>query len=274
MLPAAAPDRLRWSYLPGRRRGVTLMAMRSETRSRALALVRTGLSEQGWLQVQQVFELEAVLQRGLPPGQRAANPSWRNPLNYTLVVYGQPRVGGDWGWRFGGHHLSIRVQWRRGQPVPGTLTMGANPTTHRRPNGSNIAPLQALEHAARAAIEALPPAQRRSAQASSHPPGDLLVGPNMQPWSRSFPGVNLTTLTPEARAAVRMLVTRATQPWAPAIAKRLREGFDVGAPDQVTLSWRGRHPRGHGIHVSLASPRLMLEVWTAGTHLHSAVHAR
>ena len=100
-----ADERLRWHFIPNEmfpRKGVPLRAMTEAQRARAHDLLKSGLSQRGYLTASSIIELENVL-RAIEKGGKFA----RDPVDYQFSVFGTPGAKDAWGWRVEGHHLSL-----------------------------------------------------------------------------------------------------------------------------------------------------------------------
>jgi uncharacterized protein DUF3500 len=110
--PAAEAERPRWHYVPTDHGGLPLGLQRPVQQSLAMRLVPTGLSAAGYVTVCAVMGLENVLDRAedFPRGS-GDRERYRDPGLYYLRVFGEPGGPGPWGWRFGGHHVSLTTSW-------------------------------------------------------------------------------------------------------------------------------------------------------------------
>ena len=64
-LPFEGEERLRWNFIPNEmfpRKGLTIKAMTEAQRTQAHALLKTGLSQRGYMTATSIMELENVLQ--------------------------------------------------------------------------------------------------------------------------------------------------------------------------------------------------------------------
>ena len=76
--------------------------MSADQKKAALALVRSGTSEQGNVAAVTIMSLEAILRDQEKGGAMVRNPEW-----YFFTIFGTPSKTGQWGWRVEGHHLSL-----------------------------------------------------------------------------------------------------------------------------------------------------------------------
>jgi hypothetical protein len=83
------------------RPGVSLKMMSEAQQEKALALVRTGLSESGFKRAETVRQLEFL--KNITMYQA----NMRDPGFYFLAIFGTPGEQGTWGWQWEGHHLAL-----------------------------------------------------------------------------------------------------------------------------------------------------------------------
>ena len=94
----------------------------------AMTLVAAGLSVAGYVTVATIMGLENVLDRVEGFVTRFDRERGRDPGLYYLRVFGTPGEGGAWGYRFGGHHVSLNNLVIDGELVATTpCFMGADP---------------------------------------------------------------------------------------------------------------------------------------------------
>ena len=104
---ASDAERRRWFYTPTDHGGLTLHQQRPAQQRAAMRLVASGLSEAGYVTVATVVGLENVLDRVEGFRARFDRERGRDPGLYFLRVFGRPGGREPWGWRFGGHHVSL-----------------------------------------------------------------------------------------------------------------------------------------------------------------------
>lgn len=103
----AEEDRRRWFYVPTDHGGLTLARMTANQQQGAMRLLHSGLSEAAYVTATVVIGLENTLdgREGFTADFRRERG--RDPQLYFTRVFGEPGVGATWGWRFGGHHVSV-----------------------------------------------------------------------------------------------------------------------------------------------------------------------
>ena len=122
----ASDERQRWHFIPNEmfpRKGLALRGMSADQKAKAHALLKTGLSQKGYLTATAIIQLEDTL-HAIEGSQRFA----RSPLDYQFTVFGTPGASGQWGWRVEGHHLSLHFSVVNGRVTATSPTFtGSNP---------------------------------------------------------------------------------------------------------------------------------------------------
>ena len=72
-----------------------------------MRLVSTGLATPAYVTVATIRGLSNVLDQVEGFVTRFDRERGRDPGLYYLRVFGEPGEAGPWGWRFGGHHVSL-----------------------------------------------------------------------------------------------------------------------------------------------------------------------
>jgi hypothetical protein len=127
-------ERARWYYTPNPRRGAVLNQMSPKEQQLTLRLVASGLSAVGYAVASRTMALENVLDRH--EGWRGARRllGGRDPMRYAVAIFGDPAEP-VWGWRFEGHHLSLRYTVRDQQVSCTPLFLGGHPARVPMPDG-------------------------------------------------------------------------------------------------------------------------------------------
>jgi hypothetical protein len=167
-------ERRRWFYTPTDHGGLTVHQQRPAQQRSAMRLVATGLSTAGFVTVATTMGLENVLDRTEGFVTRFDRERGRDPGLYYLRVFGEP---GDavWGWRFGGHHVSLNNLVVDGEVVATTpCFMGADPASSPLLGGAVNRPLGQVEDLARELVRSLP--RDAGAVLLDKAPSDLVTG--------------------------------------------------------------------------------------------------
>lgn len=132
-------ERFNWHFVPRERKGLPLKQMTPDQRRAAMAILKTGLSEQGYEKATSIIDMENVLR---VIDNRPPNDTYRDPENYSFTVFGDPATKNPWSWRIEGHHLSLQflsaAAQSGGAPSGGARVLAQTPTFF----GSNPGVLQ------------------------------------------------------------------------------------------------------------------------------------
>ena len=168
-------ERRRWFYTPTDHGGVTVHQQRPAQQRAAMRLVATGLSRPGYVTVATTMGLENVLDHTEGFVTRFDRERGRDPGLYYLRVFGDPGSG-TWGWRFGGHHVSLNNLIVDGALVATTpCFMGADPATSELLGGAVNRPLARVEDLARELVRSLDRDLARRAVLSPKAPPDFVT---------------------------------------------------------------------------------------------------
>ncbi|MEP7025427.1 MAG: DUF3500 domain-containing protein, partial [Actinomycetota bacterium] len=142
----------------------------------AMRLVSSGLSTPGYVTVATTMGLENILDQSEGFVARFGRERGRDPGLYYLRVFGTPGTGRPWGWRFGGHHVSLNNLVVDGELVCATpCFMGADPASSPLLGGAVSRPLARVEDLARELVRSLSPDLGRRAILSPKAPSDFVT---------------------------------------------------------------------------------------------------
>jgi hypothetical protein len=153
---ASDNERRRWFYTPTDHGGLTVNQQRPSQQRAAMRLVSTGLSAAAYVTVATIMSLENVLDYTEGFVARFDRERGRDPGLYYLRLFGEPGEEGLWGWRFGGHHVSLNNLVVDGVLVATTpCFLGANPAASPLLGGAVNRPLARMEDLARDLVRSL-----------------------------------------------------------------------------------------------------------------------
>ncbi len=173
---ATDAERRRWFYTPTDHGGLTVHAQRPAQQRAAMQLVASGLSTAGYVTVATTMGLENVLDHTEGFVTRFDRERGRDPGLYYLRVFGEPGGAAPWGWRFGGHHVSLNNLVVDGALVATTpCFMGADPAASPLLGGAVNRPLGRAEDLARDLVRSLSPGLAARAVLLPRAPSDLVT---------------------------------------------------------------------------------------------------
>jgi hypothetical protein len=266
-------ERLRWHFVPNEqhpRKGVTVKEMTEPQRTLAHALLRTGLSARGYLTATAIMELEKVLQ--VAEGEKRRFP--RDHEAYFFSVFGTPGDKAAWGWRFEGHHVSLRFD-----VVGGSMTasspafFGSNPAEVRievPQKGTRV--LGPEEDSGRAVVDLLDAEQRAVAIVQPAAPTDILTMVAPQVTALSPPGIKITAMTKAQRDALMRIIDVYAGTMAADVAAERMARLRKAGVDNITFAWAGSTEKGQKHYYRVQGPTFLIEydnTQNDGNHVHS-----
>jgi hypothetical protein len=272
-------ERTRWNFIPPQafpRKGLTFRAMSETQREKAHALLKTGLSQRGYVTAAAIMDLESTLgalegaARGA--GQRAENFP-REPLEYYVSVFGTPSAKDPWGSRVEGHHVSIRFTLVNGQVDTGAPSFfGSNPAEVRQGPKAGLRILAHEEDPARALVTALDASQRNKAIIQNAAFNDILTGNKLEVSPLSPVGIAMSELTATQKPMLMQVVDAYTSAMASDIAADRMNRITKAGVDKIAFAWAGEIERGKKHYYRVQGPSFLIEfdnTQNDGNHIHS-----
>ena len=224
--------------------------MNAAQTSAAWDLLGSLLSARGLDQVRRQLTIERIL------GELSGSPSFRDPGNYALVIFGDPAGNAPWAWRFEGHHLSLSVLVAPGHGVAVTPAFfGANPAQVPRGHAhGGFRLIGAEEDAAFSLIQSLDGGVRTQAVIADRALGDIVSGPGRELDLKRFEGVPLARLNEAQRGGILRILelyagTMRQEIAAAALAKVREAGLEA-----LHFAWAGSLARGRPHYFRVHGP--------------------
>ena len=268
----ADEERLRWHFIPNEmfpRKGLMIKDMTPAQRPLAQALLKSGLSQRGYMTVAAIMDLESVL-KAVENSDRFA----RNREEYLFSVFGTPSATGAWGWRVEGHHVSLRFTIVKGSAVASSPAfLGTNPAEVRAGEKKGLRILAAREDTARAFLDSLDAARRTAAIINpTTAPGDILTMNTNDITALDSSGVKASALTATQRDLLMQLVDAYLGTMEADIASERLAALKAAGLDAITFAWAGETARGRKHYYRVQGPTFLVEydnTQNDGNHIHS-----
>jgi hypothetical protein len=275
-------ERLKWHFIPTDmfpRNGLTIKSMSEPQRKLAHALLRSGLSQRGYMTATQIIDLETILgaieaeARAAAPAGRGGQAMVRDPERYFFSVFGTPSPRGAWGWRVEGHHISLHFTVVNGALIASSPTFfGVNPAEVRTGPRTGLRILGEHEDAVRGLLMALDPPRRAKAVINAVAPNDILTM-NQLPISPLTPsGILASELAPNQRdllmKVIELYASAMTEDVATDRMARLRKA----GVEKIGFAWAGEAERGKRHYYRIQGPTFLIEhdnTQNDGNHVHS-----
>jgi hypothetical protein len=269
-------ERTHWNFIPTEifpRNGLTLGQMNQSQRTLAHDLLKTGLSQRGYMTATQVMELEKVLAALENAQPLRPNRFARDPERYFFSIFGSPSTRNTWGWRVEGHHMSLHFTVVDGKLVAGSPSFfGSNPAEVREGPRKGTRVLGPEEDAARSLVESLDASQREKAIINTTAPNDIVTMASVKIDPLSPVGIPASALTASQRALLRSLIDVYTGKMADDIAADRVARIEKAGWDKVAFAWAGPLERGQKHYYRVQGPTFLIEydnTQNDGNHIHS-----
>jgi hypothetical protein len=260
-------ERINWHFIPRERRGLPLKEMSPEQQELARRILRTALSQRGYLKANTIIELELVLR------EMGENPVVRDPELYYFSVFGSPGPEEPWGLRAEGHHLSLNFTVV-GDSLIATAPafMGANPAEVRVGSRVGLRALAAEEDLARELIHALDERQRAAAVIANVTPRDIVTGAAARVEPLSPIGIRVTELRADQVQLLVRLIDEYLGRMAEPLAERRRAALEQTDFGEVAFAWAGSLERGRAHYYRIQGPSFLIEYDNSqnnANHIHT-----
>jgi hypothetical protein len=265
-------ERLRWHFVPNEmfpRQGLMIKEMSGPQRALVHVLLKTGLSARGYLTATSIMELENVLQAIEGEGRRFP----RDHEAYRLSVFGTPGDARAWGWRFEGHHVSVRFDIVGGSMTASSPAFfGSNPAEVREGPKKGLRVLGVEEDAARALLDSLTSDQRTTVVILPEAPAEMITSNALKVDPLSPIGIKASALSKPQRDKLMALIDVYTGLMTPDVAAERMERLRRAGLDNIAFAWAGETERGRKHYYRLQGPTFLVEYDNAqndGNHIHS-----
>jgi hypothetical protein len=260
-----------WHYIPRERHGVNLGELDGLQARAAHELLRSALSDGGYLKAHGVMLLEEILHEALPEEQRRRGA--RDPGLYSLAIYGDPDPVEPWAWRIEGHHMSLNFTSVGSELlIPTPFFMGAEPAEAKEGKRAGLRVLANEIDLARELLASLDEKQREVAILSAEAPGDILLGPGRDEGLESAQGLCAADMRPQQRALLIALIGVYLGNWRQDVAAREWRRIESAGIDGVRFAWAGAEDLASRHYYRVHGPHFVIEydsVRPHGNHVHS-----
>ena len=276
VFPFQDEERFFWHYIPsadipgryGRpRKGLTLKEMSSHQKALAAALLSAGLSQQGYIKATTIMSLEDILRI-----MENDTKGRRDPERYHFSVFGEPSETGPWAYRIEGHHVSLHFTVAKGRVVGNPTFFGSNPAEVREGPRKGLRILGAEEDKARALLDALSPAQRKTCVVSETAYPDILTERTRKAALEGQPsGLRASEMTSDQRRLLDVLLDEYVDNLPGELAAQRRSRISESG-DRIWFAWAGVIERGGPHYYRIQSPTFLVEydnTQNGANHIHT-----
>ena len=265
-------ERFNWHFIPKERKGLPLKEMKPEQQELAKALLKSGLSAQGFTKSEAIRGLENILKEI----EKGSGPV-RDPERYFFTVFGKPDAKGTWGWRFEGHHQAFNFTLLGGKQIIATPNfMGTNPHEVRSGEKKGTRVLGAEEDQGRKLVESLSDDQKKKAIFSADAPKDIITGADRQAHIDGNAGIAYAELKPEQQQALVGLIELYAHRLRDELARDDLAQIKAVGIEKVHFAWAGSLEKGKGHYYRIQGPSFLVEydnTQNDANHVHSVWRA-
>ena len=247
-----ADERFNWHFIPRDRLGLPLKGMRDDQRALAHGLLTTGMGQRGYMKAVSIMSLERVL------WELENHAPHRDAGNYFFSIFGKPEIGGTWGWRVEGHHLSLNFTIVDGRLFSGTPSFyGTNPGEVKEGPRKGFKVLKVEEDLGLELINAFSDEQRKKTVFDAKAPRDVITGADRKVSLLEPMGISFAELNNDQKdmllGLTREYVFRSNAKFAEL------EWAKLGAQPDLYFAWAGGLKSGTGTYYRIQGPGFLIE---------------
>lgn len=268
----ADEERYNWHFVPRERNGISFNDLNESQRQAALSLLKASLSEQGYQKATNIMALENILRE---VENRAADDTYRDPLNYYITIFGEPGEEKIWGWRLEGHHISINFSSADGEIVSSTPTFwGSNPAIVRSGRYTGRQILKQETDLGFTLVNSLNTGQMKEAIFSNKAPAEIITGNQRTAELQEPSGLPFTKMTDQQKKLFLQLLNLYVKNYQLGFSKRLMDKIEEAGIHNLSFAWAGSLQPGAGHYYRIQGPMLLIEydnTQNNANHVHTVV---
>ena len=279
VFPFESDERLRWNFIPTEafaRNGLLLRDMTEPQRKLAYDMLKSALSQRGYLTATAIMDLETTLsdmERQARESGRGGEGFERHPLKYFFSVFGTPSTAQTWGWRVEGHHVSLHFTVVKGNLIASSPSFfGTNPAEVPAGPQKGLRILGDQEDEARALIMALDDSQRSRAIIQNVALNEIVTTNKLDITPLSPVGITAAEMNPKQREMLMKVVSLYTSKMADDIAADRMAKLQKAGTEKIAIAWAGETERGKRHYYRIQGPTFLIEHDNSqnnGNHVHS-----
>jgi len=261
-------ERFDWHFIPKTRKGLAIREMMPHQREMATALLAAGLSQTGFIKAENIMSLDQVLLL-----MEGGSGPWRDPQNYYMTIFGDPKQDGTWGYRFEGHHISQNYTIVNGRVVDAPSFFGANPAEVRQGPRKGLRTLAAEDDYGYDLVNALDEQQKQTAIVDKTAYKDIITMASRQAALKGQPnGLSAAKMNADQYDKLMSLIEVYADNVPPQMAQTRLELARKTSKADMYFAWSGSTQRGDLHYYRVQSPAFLIEfddTQNGGNHIHS-----
>ncbi|WP_163712141.1 DUF3500 domain-containing protein [Mangrovibacterium lignilyticum] len=280
-------SRVKWTNLPvgmAKRPGIRYGDLSESSKIQFHHLLITLFSSQGYLKTTSIMKLDDIINEvyetayqkkeindDLIAELRALNWGYGN---YYIAVWGKPGDTNPWGFKFGGHHISINLSAVGDDLSVTPFFLGADPAEVHTTEYAGLRVLSKEEDYGFQLINALSAKQQAIATLSKGVPADIITNPNSEQRITTYEGIKASDLNPEQQEYLKYIVTEYINNLEHEKAHEYLNKFYKTSLDSIYFAWIGSYIAQKAHYYVINSPTFLIEYDNMGfqkngNHIHS-----
>jgi len=247
-------ERFNWHFIPKPRNGLPFKEMTAPQQELGRALLRTGLSPQGFTKATNVMLVVEQVLRDLE--NQAPR---RDPGLYYVTVFGKPGES-PWGWRVEGHHLALNFALDANDVISVTPNfIGSNPAEVAQGPHQGLRNLGAEEDLGRKLATSLTEEQRKTGLITTDAPRDIITGNSRKASPIEPLGIPASKLTKAQQDVLQSLLKEYVFRFRSELAERDLKKIQSAGVEKIYFTWAGSLEPHQGHYYRIQGPTFLME---------------
>ncbi len=225
-----------WHYFPPSffsRKGIKLKELSKQQKIKFEKFLLHFLSESGYEKTQQVIQLEQIL------AELEDNFEYRDPGNYFIAFYGNPKTDSLWSWSYEGHHLSLNFTILKDKITSSPRFFGADPATVKRGKHKGMRTLGREVDLAFDLLNSMTPAQKHKTIFSTNTFYDITTSNDSKVEPLRLEGIPTWDLNKTQKKILQALINEYINAIPKQYAKKRSEKINAEEFDDIYFGWAG-----------------------------------
>ena len=261
-------SRYDWHYLPPSlipRKGVCLKDLDSIQKSNVYVLLKSFLSDKGFLRTQEIMNNEYYLKELEP------DMIHRIPENHFIAFYGTPAKDSVWGWKFSGHHIALNYTIVNNQLALTPIFFGVYPAEIKEGKNKGRRIIKDEEDIGFELINMLNSDQKAKAIFQSKAFSDIVTTTAIQVGPLTPVGIVAKDLTTQQKNSLNKLIVSHLSSMPTKIAEMRMKQIISEDFNQIRFGWAGSLIRGVPHYYRIQGKTFLIE-FDNTTHNANHIH--
>jgi Protein of unknown function (DUF3500) len=247
-------ERFNWHFVSKPRKGLPFKEMTLPQQELARALLRAGLSKQGFIKATNIMLVIEQVLRELEGGATR-----RDPGLYYFTIFGDTDQS-PWGWRVEGHHLALNLVVGTNDVVSVTPTFfGSNPAEVPQGPHKGLRNLAGEEDLGRQLATSLSKEQRSTGLIAADAPSDIITGNSRKAKPIEPFGIPASKLSKSQQEVLFSLIREYVFRFRNEVAEQDFRKIRNAGFEKIYFAWAGPLERGKGHYYCIQGPTFLME---------------